>query len=235
MKLTIYEEEYLPKTSLPIKGAFEKGDFLKLDLSADNPLLQSEEIRTVEGLQNHISGQLKAAHAKCGFGGYGEKRDLYQRSAHFSATDAWRSIHLGVDFWMPAGTKVRATLPGKVHSFRDNDNPGDYGSTIILQHHIGNEVIHSLYGHLSRPSLAGLEVGQLVVRGEMIGRLGEPFENRAWPPHLHFQLIKDMGDFRGDYPGVCTAAERDRYLLNCPDPISYLAWNKTPKKGFLPL
>jgi hypothetical protein len=44
------------------------------------------------------------------------------------------------------------------------------------------------------------------------------FENGHWPPHLHFQLIIDMGKAKGDYPGVCKYSEREKYLDNCPDP-----------------
>lgn len=52
----------------------------------------------------------------------------------------------------------------------------------------------------------------------MIGHFGEPAENGDWPPHLHFQVIHDMEFKKGDYPGVCSISERERYLKNCPDP-----------------
>ncbi|RYZ44700.1 MAG: peptidase M23, partial [Chitinophagaceae bacterium] len=38
-----------------------------------------------------------------------------------------------------------------------------------------------------------------------------------WPPHLHFQIIKDMHGWKGDYPGVCRFSEKEAYLQNCPD------------------
>ena len=43
-------------------------------------------------------------------------------------------------------------------------------------------------------------------------------ENGNWPPHLHFQIIEDMELKEGDYPGVCTSANREKYLANCPNP-----------------
>jgi peptidoglycan LD-endopeptidase LytH len=52
----------------------------------------------------------------------------------------------------------------------------------------------------------------------VIGHIGTPEENGDWPPHLHFQVIEDMECKMGDYPGVCSKKERDRYLQNCPDP-----------------
>ena len=55
-------------------------------------------------------------------------------------------------------------------------------------------------------------------KGDVIGEFGIPMENGQWPPHLHFQVIKDMGEGKGDYPGVCKLSEREKYLENCPDP-----------------
>ncbi|RYF84540.1 MAG: peptidase M23, partial [Chitinophagaceae bacterium] len=57
----------------------------------------------------------------------------------------------------------------------------------------------------------------VVKKGDVIAEFGIPFENGQWPPHLHFQIIKDMQGKRGDYPGVCAYSERETYLNNCPD------------------
>ena len=54
--------------------------------------------------------------------------------------------------------------------------------------------------------------------GETIGHFGAANENGNWPPHLHFQIILNMGNYNGDYPGVCKRSEREEYLQNCPDP-----------------
>ena len=129
-----------------------------------------------------------------------------------------RRLHLGVDIWGPAGTKVMAPLNGIVHSFAFNNNDSDYGATIILTHHLDGVGFHTLYGHLSLNSLKNLHEGQLVSKGEVIGEFGMRFENGNWPPHLHFQIIADMQGWRGDYPGVCRFSERMQWLANCPDP-----------------
>ena len=57
-----------------------------------------------------------------------------------------------------------------------------------------------------------------MVRGEEIAHFGTPAENGNWPPHLHFQIIHDIEMKKGDYPGVCSYGEKDKYLQNCPDP-----------------
>jgi len=77
---------------------------------------------------------------------------------------------------------------------------------------------HTLYGHVSLKDLAPLQEGKYISRGELLAHFGEPHENGDWPPHLHFQIIEDMELKKGDYPGVCSKPELEKYLNNCPDP-----------------
>ena len=107
---------------------------------------------------------------------------------------------------------------GKVHSYAFNDHFGDYGATIIMQYQLDDLVLYALYGHLSLASLHDLQEGKEIGGGEQFATFGEPSENGHWPPHLHFQLILDIKDFHGDYPGVCRYSEKERFLLNSPDP-----------------
>ena len=194
---------------------------LQLDFTAANKELATEQIADTQKFSQYISKKLSTANAKYGIGGYGEDRVLYQRSNHFEAvalsgTPA-RSIHLGIDVWGAAGTKVFVPIGGTVHSFAYNDNFGDYGATIILQHQLETVVFHTLYGHLSLEDLANMKEGKYISRGELLAHFGEPKENGDWPPHLHFQIIEDMRISKGDYPGVCSINEKEKYLKNCPD------------------
>ena len=108
----------------------------------------------------------------------------------------------------------------------NNANFGDYGPTVILEHELDGQRLFSLYGHLAARTLGHLNVGQRVVAGEQIAWLGTPEENLGWPPHLHFQLITEIGDYRGDYPGVCAPAERELWLARCPDPMLLLPFHR---------
>lgn len=218
-KYTVYGEEFFPKFSFPIKGKFKKKHLLAIDLSTKNEALASPETRSVEGMHEYVFGLIQAANAKGGYGGYSEKRKLYERSSVFATDEKYRNIHLGIDFWFPVGTAVCAPLPGRVHSFKDNNQRGDYGPTVILEHVLGNDTFYTLYGHLSRESLKSLQVGQMVIRGEVFAYLGSPVENVDWPPHLHFQVIYDLEGNEGDYPGVCFQSEKKVFLKNCPNPI----------------
>ncbi|MGB7786606.1 MAG: peptidoglycan DD-metalloendopeptidase family protein [Salinimicrobium sp.] len=198
-----------------IDAGFSMEDYVHIDLSENNSGISAEALSSSKAFESFLEQQSK----KVAFGGYDEKRGLYKRSLLFSEDPSLqRNIHLGIDIWAAAGTAVLAVLDGKVHSFKDNNNFGDYGPTIILEHEIQNTRFYSLYGHLSRTSLAGLHVGQEFQKGEKIAVLGAAEENGDYAPHLHFQLIKDIGSQKGDFPGVCSENDRAAMLTNCPNP-----------------
>ena len=97
---------------------------LLLDFTAANTELNTEIFTDTTKFSEYISQKMAAANARYGIGGYNEDRVLYKRSAHFDGGEA-RSIHLGIDIWAAAGTKVYAPLGGMVHSFAFNNNFGD--------------------------------------------------------------------------------------------------------------
>jgi murein DD-endopeptidase MepM/ murein hydrolase activator NlpD len=195
-----------------------------LDFTAANPLLaQPERLRDTFVFDAMVDEMLASQQATIGIGGYLENRVIYRRSPHFDDTVEARSLHLGVDVWVPAGTPVAAPLAGVVHSLADNNNFGDYGPTIILQHELEGTTFFSLYGHLTRTDLAGLAAGQVVAAGQVIAHVGPHPENGDWPPHLHFQLIADMQGRWGDFPGVAAPSERGYWAALCPDPMLVLA------------
>ena len=209
-----------------------KDKLLHLDFTAANKELTHGLIENTAAFTDYVNSKLTIAHAKYGIGGYNEDRILYKRSKHFEmagssinsvadinlAETETRSVHLGIDIWAAAGTKVYVPVGGTVHGFAFNDNFGDYGVTIILQHQLDTVVFYTLYGHLSLKDLTPLQKGKYISRGEVLAHFGSPVENGDWPPHLHFQIIDDIRLNEGDYPGVCTMSERRKYLSNCPDP-----------------
>lgn len=189
----------------------------RFDFTESNTELKDDAIAETEKFAAYITHKLESTGSKYGIGGYNENRTLYRRSELFAGTEP-RTVHLGMDIWGAAGTSVYAPLGGTVHSFAINKNFGDYGATIILQHQLDTRVFCTLYGHLSLKDLLPLKEGKYISRGEVIGHFGEANENGDWPPHLHLQIIEDMRIQKGDYPGVCTLTEREKYLANCPDP-----------------
>jgi murein DD-endopeptidase MepM/ murein hydrolase activator NlpD len=201
---------------------------VKLDLSTDNKNLSAEIMGNIDKLSAYVNEQISNNSGSFGIGGYLENRNLYQHSPLFDAQQKEtepRTIHLGIDIWGPAGTPIFTPLGGTVHSFAFNNNQGDYGATIILQHQLDSFVFHTLYGHLSLADLTYLRPNNYISPGICVGHFGQPAENGNWPPHLHFQVIIDMQMKTGDYPGVCAASKKEMYQQNCPDPNLLLQFN----------
>lgn len=197
-----------------------KDKLLLLDFTEANTSLTEAVAEDTALFSEHIYQLLQNAGARYGIGGYNEHRTVYSRSKVFDTVtgEEPRRLHLGIDIWGSAGTEVFAPLNGVVHSFAFNNHFGDYGATIILQHQLDGFLFHTLYGHLSLQDLNTVTAGKTIQAGELIAHFGEPIENGHWPPHLHFQLVTDMEEKKGDYPGVCQFSKRSQYLANCPDP-----------------
>lgn len=199
--------------------------YTQLDLSIDNKELQKVDVSSSKELSVYVNSVIEQNNAQVAFGGYLETRGIYRRSDYFnqqSDPNDERNIHLGVDIWIEAGTKVLAAFDGEIHSFKNNTNFGDYGPAIILKHTFSEKTFYSLYGHLSLNSIENLEIGEKVKQGEKIGELGTSDVNGDYPPHLHFQVIMDIQNNFGDYPGVCSVNQLDFYKNNCPNPLSVL-------------
>lgn len=94
----------------------------------------------------------------------------------------WRGgpdLHRGVDLEAALGTDVRAMAGGRV---RFSGTMRGYGTVVWLDH--GRDIL-SVYAHLS---VALVEVGREVQRGEVIARSGQSGD--ATGPHLHFEVWK---------------------------------------------
>jgi murein DD-endopeptidase MepM/ murein hydrolase activator NlpD len=91
-------------------------------------------------------------------------------------------MHDGIDLVAPAGTPVYATGDGVVVGAEPN---GRYGNWIRIEH---GQNLATVYGHLMAFA-PGIEPGERVVRGELIGFVGST--GRSTGAHLHFELQKD--------------------------------------------
>jgi len=188
------------------------------DFTAANTGLAHLDINDVAGFTEFLFARIAASEIPVGIGRYNEDRVLYRHSPLFDGTTERRSVHLGIDLFVVEGTEIMTPLPAVVHSSADNPGLGDYGPTVILEHELDGVRFFTLYGHLSRDTLLGLDACQKLAAGQALGTVGDVHENGGWPPHLHFQIICEEPTKRGDYPGVAAPSERERYLELCPDP-----------------
>ena len=211
-----------------IDKKYSKSDYANIDLSASNESLNKINVNAPKEMEEFINKFTKIKNAKVAIGGYLETRNLYKRSKYFNEQtnpSDERNIHLGVDIWAKVGTKVLAALDGEIHSFKNNTNHGDYGPCIILKHQVEESVFYTLYGHLSLHSIKNIQIGDTVLQCNEIAELGDSSINGDYAPHLHFQVIKDLQNNFGDYPGVCSLNQLDFYQENCPNPLVLLDGN----------
>lgn len=188
------------------------------DFTANNTELSLTDLIDTDRFSAWVNEKLSKGNYKYGVGGYMEHRTIYSRSELFNNAEEPRRLHLGIDIWAAAGTPVYAPFNGRVHSFNNNNNFGDYGPTIILEHNLDGLRLYSLYGHLNTESLEDLYPGKAIAQNQQIAVFGNTAENGNWPPHLHFQLMFDMEGYAGDYPGVGRFSERGKLMANIPDP-----------------
>ncbi|RZK05679.1 MAG: peptidase M23 [Flavobacterium sp.] len=208
-----------------IDGCISYQDYFPIDLSISNSDLLG--LKNADDFEIYFNNYLDKNNAKVAFGGYNEFRNLYKRSNIFTDIELEeRNIHIGIDLWIKEGTSVLAALDGTVHSFEYNVGLGNYGPTIILKHKIDGVEFYTLYGHLSIESIETLKVGKVFKSGEQLGTLGDSSVNGDYAPHLHFQIIDQIEDYVGDYPGVCSQNNLNFYLKNCPDPNLLLKINE---------
>jgi 4-aminobutyrate aminotransferase-like enzyme/Ser/Thr protein kinase RdoA (MazF antagonist) len=208
----------------PVVTADLVRDAAVLDLSVGSAAIANP--RAVAGaaaFTRTIATALAEAGRTVAVGRYDEPRLVYTSEAFRAEGNdgpEWRTVHIGLDLFLPPGTPVQAPLGGAVHSFRDNAAPGDYGPTVILRHSVdgGQLTFYTLYGHLDRDSLAWLRPGLPVAPGTVIGRIGDASVNGGWPPHLHFQIITDLLAMEGDFPGVARPSQRTVWKSLSPDP-----------------
>ena len=150
-----------------------------------------------------------------GIGKYAEFRPGMYQGDLFEQDQ--RCIHMGIDIAAPIHTPVYAFDDGEFFCLGINEQPFDYGPTIITRHLVDDRVIYALHGHLSTQSLRTKAVGQKIKKGEQIATLGTKKENGGWNPHLHFQLSY-IQPTTHDLPGVVSKNKLEWAKKVFPDP-----------------
>jgi murein DD-endopeptidase MepM/ murein hydrolase activator NlpD len=212
--LEAHREEMMSVVPFDLTG----GNVMVFDFTEANSELAHLDINDVSGFTEYLFNSISEVETPVGIGRYNEDRVLYRHTPLFDGTAERRSVHLGIDLFVVEGTEVTAPLAGTIHSAADNAGLGNYGPTVILRHELEGIEFHTLYGHLGRRSIEGLEPGDRLFAEDPVGEVGDLQENGSWPPHLHFQIITDAMEGVVDYPGVAAPSERERYLERCPDP-----------------
>jgi hypothetical protein len=146
------------------------------------------------------------------------------RSDPFTHRQRW---HDGVDLGQPCGDPAWASLDGTVV---DAGWAGGYGNRVVIRH--ADRDGHSFattYNHMARIEV---KVGQLVTRGQVVGRIGST--GRSTACHMHFEVILDgsyvdpMRFLTGDMSKVALSRRVGSYMPSgLPSPNSSPSVNAT--------
>jgi murein DD-endopeptidase MepM/ murein hydrolase activator NlpD len=124
---------------------------------------QDEMLQSIPAIQPVANKDLKRTAS-----GYGMRIDPIYKTAKF---------HAGMDFSANTGTPVYATGNGRI---KKAGWQSGYGKVIVVDHGYGYE---TWYAHLNKYNV---RVGQKVVRGEVIGEVGNT--GKSTGPHLHYEV-----------------------------------------------
>ncbi len=215
------------ETFIPIIGADPGIMPPRVDLSIGSEFLDDFRlIRDEPALTRRIDWLRHSVGARVAVGEYDEPRLLYVselfETEGFEGAE-WRTVHIGLDLFADAGCPVRTPVAGRIKSVRNNVGPRDYGPTVVVEHSVKDDdgvpfSFYTLYGHLDSETLASTHPGQPVAAGTTIGRLGNPAVNGGWPPHVHFQIVVDLLDREGEFPGVARPSDRRVWTSLSPAP-----------------
>ena len=213
------------KTNFSIKDLLpeiNKSKFYNLDLSVGSKWLGNKsEIEDLDVFQFKINQLQKKVPDFIISGGYLEPRSIYTSNSYEKNGENGeenRTIHLGLDFWVPPGTKVSSIFDGEIiAAFNDKGNK-EYGGLVIIKHKIEDFEFFSLYGHNTVDSVLKNKIGSKVKRGKVIAEVANYPENGNWAPHLHFQIMHTMLDFKVAFPGVCYSNQENVWKDICPNP-----------------
>ena len=168
----------------------------------------------IEQLQKEIPNKIIA-------GGYLEPRAIYTSTTYDKIGNYGkesRSIHLGIDYWLPQKTPVHALLDGEIVIAVNDFGDKEYGGLIILKHQQKDFCFYTLYGHNTIESVLKHNIGDIILKGQKIAELGNYPENGNWAPHLHFQILLSLFDYKNDFPGVAYHNQIDVWKSVCPNP-----------------
>lgn len=202
--------------------AIAKNEVHHLDLSVSSKWIGHEkEFNDLEKFQFKINQLQKTVPHKIIAGGYLEPRPIYTSTTYDTLGNSGResrSIHLGIDYWLPAQTAIHALFDGEVVIAVNDAGNKEYGGLVVLKHTVADVEFYTLYGHLTVASATQYKVGDAIKKGEKIAELGAAFENGNWASHLHFQVMLSLFQYTNDFPGVAYYSQVDVWKSICPNP-----------------
>lgn len=199
-----------------------KTSIQRLDLSISSSWVgHQNDFNNIDLFQFKLKQLQKKHPSKIISGGYLEPRPLYTASTYDKIGNYGpenRTVHLGIDFWLPENTSVHALFSGRVVMAVNDLGDKEYGGLVILSHQEDGVNFFTLYGHLNPKTISHHSKGNQLQKGQQIGTLGDQKVNGNWAPHLHFQVMLSLLDYSSDFPGVAYPKQLAIWKSICVDP-----------------
>lgn len=218
--------------------SIQRADVQLLDLSSSSTWVgHRNNFNDLDEFQFKIDKLQKEHPSKIIAGGYLEPRSLYTSTAYDKIGNYGResrTVHLGVDFWLPEHTPVHALFDGEVVITVNDIGDKEYGGLVILKHQAEDFEFYTLYGHNTPESALLHHVGDIIKKGEKISILANYPENGNWAPHLHFQIMLSILDYTNDFPGVAYPNQLSVWKSLCLDPNLLFKLNELKTSTSIP-
>ena len=169
-----------------------------IPLNASNTAIKTDTSKTRVNQINRLNEILKAKNPESiySLSAFSAPNPATRRTSFFADRRVYAysngksstSLHYGIDYGIPTGSKVRACGPGKVVMAEDRISTG---WSICIEHLPG---LYSLYYHMSR---LDVKEGQIVKQGELLGLSGAT--GLATGPHLHWEIRLNMAAVSPDF------------------------------------
>lgn len=218
-------EKFALKNTYSLTDLFpeiHKKEIHVIDLSVASTWIGHQEaFNNLDVFQFKLNQLQKEMPSKIIAGGYLEPRPIYTSTAYDTIGNNGyesRTIHLGTDFWLPEKTPVHTFFKGEVVIATNDAGEKGYGGLLVLKHQEESVEFFTLYGHLTVESATKYAIGDCIEKGEKIAELGNFSENGNWVPHLHFQILLSLFDYKNDFPGVTYFSQLAVWKSVCPNP-----------------
>jgi murein DD-endopeptidase MepM/ murein hydrolase activator NlpD len=107
----------------------------------------------------------------------------------------YKGSHPAIDIKLPEGTPILSIANGVVT--KASEKTTGFGKHVVIRHD-GVPQYGTLYSSYSHMSSVGVKVGQIVKKGEVIGKVGSTGSSTT--PHIHFQIDQASSPFKPYWP-----------------------------------